>query len=745
MLLVAIFIILQNGLYIDNISIPNVNVKQLYIKWNEKVVISVKEISIDNKQSNTQTEINYKDIDNYLKSLSLAGTWFESIAIGKIKFNDVTASFKYKDGQRGFIVASSPDLYINSSLYFESEFLNMDIIEFKDFKRKINLNGSIFFNSKDIELSAFVNININNDLDAKVLLHTNEERLEYKLIANKDIKDITHLINIANLPKEARYWALDAIEMSNATIDSASGFIVFDKLDEAYKNIHIKATVNKMNYTYDKQLDSIHTQKTLLEFKDGILYIYPKKAYSYWMYLDKSWLKIDFSKKEEILTLHLLFDGKINKSMLKILNRYKIKLPFLQKEGKVATNLTIVVNLITLNVDAKGDFFTKKANVDYIGLNIDIFDAYIKLNNHDVQIKNMKAQYKDIATAKVDVKFNAKTSKGIVSFRTEYIGLNKGALVLGKNPINIIYNISPEGDTINIDKSRWKYNEFVLDINKATLPFDLDTLLVKLPVTYFAAQGIGSGFIGGNIDINSMKLNLRADILKFNYLGIEFSKSNTPVNISYDDKLTIFPVSNVLFNINGSEFDLNNAVVDIGANSINVNHANLLSTDGLLSAEVNAFYNMNNHSGIIGLKNLNIEDKANKNLYYSKDKTVLSFSSLEENINIFSQELDSKFVINDLGWSAEINSLAKISDNSGFLRDINLTKGKVNLSKSNNEKSIRFTADIVYPYKLLVKNNEPIHNYKIKGKISSKKSFLNINESINVKINGSTSLYAKRS
>ena len=745
LLLVTIFIILQNGLYIDNISITNVNVKQLYIKWNEKVDISIKEISIDNKQSNIQTKINYKDVDRYLKSLSLASNWFKSIVINKIKFNDATASFKYKDGQRGFIVASSPDFHINSSLYFESGFLNMHIIELKDFKREINLNGSIFFNPKDIELSALINININNDLDAKIFFDTNEKRAEYKLIANKELKDITHLINIANLPKEVRYWALDAIEMSHATIDSASGFIEFDKLDEAYKNIHIKATANKMNYAYDKQLDSIHTQKTLLEFKDGILYIYPKEAYSYGMYLDKSWLKIDFTTKEEILTLHLLFDGKINKSMLKILNRYKIKLPFLQKKGTVATNLTLAVNLITIDIDAKGDFFIKKANVDYIGLNIDIFDAYIKLDNHDVQIKDMKAHYKDIAKATVDVKYDAKTSKGIVSFRTEYIGLDKGALVLDKNPINVTYNISPKGDTINVDKSKWKYNDYILNINKVTLPFDLDTLLVKLPVTYFEAQGIGSGFIGGNINIKSMKINLRTDILKFKHFGIEFSKSNTPVNISYDEKLIISPVSNVLFHINDSEFDLNNAVVEIGAQNINVHHANLLSTDGLLSTEVNAFYDMNNHSGIFDLKNLNIEDKANKNLYYFKDSTVLSFSGLKENVNIFCEELNSKLTINDLGWSAEIDSLAKLSDNSDFLKDVNLTKGKVNLSKSNNEKSIRFTADIVYPYKLLVKNNKPIHDYKIKGKISSKKSVLNINESIDVKIDDSIAVNIKNS
>ena len=743
MLLTAIFIILQNGLYIDDISIPNIKVKQLYIKWNENIDVSIKEISIVKKESSSDAEFEYKKIDKYLKSLSFASNWFESIVVEKITIDDIDASFKYKDGERGFIIASSPDFYFNGSIYYESNFLNMKINEFKDFQREINLNGSLFFNPKDIQLSTTFNININNDLDAKILIHTDRQRLDYKLISNKEIKDITHLINIANLPKEARYWALDAIEMSGATLDSANGFIEFNKLSEAYKNIHIKATANKMNYTYNKKLDSIHTKKTLLEFKDGVLFIYPKEAYSYGMFLDKSWLKIDFSTPQEILTLYLLFDGEINKDMLKILSAYEIDLPFLQRKGKVATNLILTVNLMTIDVDARGNFFSKKANFDYLGLNIDVFDAYIKLNNHDVEIKNMKAKYKDIATAKVDVVFNAKTSQGTLSFKTEHIALNDATILLDEKPLDITYNISPSGDTINIEKSKWKYKNYILNLNQTTVPFDLDTLLVKAPATFFQVEGVGSGLIAGNIAVDTMKFDLRADILKFNYLGIEFSESYTPLNISYDNTLTISPVSNILFNVDGSEFDLNNGVIDIGAHSINIRHANLLSIDGLFSSEVNAFYNINNDSGILSFKDLVIQDKTSSTPLYSKDKILFSFESINKSINIYSKALDFQLSINDTEWSAKLNSLSKLSNDSSFLKKFKLTEGKVNFYKKESEKSIRFKADITYPYKLLVENNKPTQNYKIKGKVSSKKSFLNINNNINIKINHSIAVNIK--
>ena len=687
---------------------------------------------VSNEKTDNDTKIKYEEIGHYLKKISLIDDWFESIIIEQITLNNITASFKYKYGQRGYIIASSKDFRFKSSLYFESEFLNMNIDEFLDHKRKITLNGTLYLNQSELKLYSNLNININDDLDANILINTDANKLTYKLKANKNIKNITHLINIAHLPKEARYWALDAIEMSDASLDNATGYIDFKNIKDAYKNIKIKATLNKLNYAYDTTLDSIHTQKTILEFKNGILFIYPKEAYTYGMYLDKSWLKIDFTQKDEILTLHLLFDGKLNKDLLKVLNRYKIKLPFLQRKGTVTTNLKLVVNLMTIDVNVNGDFFTKKGNFDYLGLNIDIFDTYIKLNNYDVLINNMKAKYKDIATSNVDVRFDAKHSQGTIFFKPELINLGGATLLQDKNPINIIYNISPDNDTISIEKSKWKYNDMIVNVEKTTMPFDLDKLLVKLPTTFVAVENIGSGFVSGVIPVDTMKMKLRADILKFDYAGVKLSQSNTPFNISYNDKLHISSHSNILFSMNNYEFDISNINADIDTNSLHLNNANFLSTDGLLAMQVNAFYNTKNNTGIISLNNLKIENK--NQLLYTKDKALFSFTMIKNNIKINSRDLGLEFNTTDSGWDAKIDSLNKIYRDSNILKKFKLQKGKISFYKKSNEESVRFNAIIKYPYKLLIEDNIPVENYKIKGIFSSKKSFLKINDKVKIKI-----------
>ena len=278
-------------------------------------------------------------------------------------------------------------------------------------------------------------------------------------------------------------------------------------------------------------------------------------------------------------------------------------------------------------------------------------------------------------------------------------------------------------------------------MDKVSIPFDIEKLLVKLPATYFEIDGVASGFVAGNIPIDTMKLDLRTDILKLNYKGIELSQSDIPLNIRYDDGLTVSSASNILFNIDGFEFDLNNAVLDIGAYSLSLKHANLLSIDGLLSSKINAFYNFKNGTGIIGLKDLNIQDK--ESLFYSKDKLIFSLKSLKGNTTIRSEELDSKIIIKDAGWDIKLNSLAKIANDSQFLKKFRLTQGKVALHKKSHEKFIKLNADIKYPYKLLVENNTPTQNYKIRVKISPKKAFVNINENINVEVDDNIALNIK--
>ena len=723
-------------MYIDDISLPNIKIKQLYIKWNEKLDLSVKEAFIVTKNNSKSSKLDFKSINKSFKNILIFHNWFEHIVVDKIIFNDITATFNYKDGEKGFLSASSPNFSFKSSLSFEKEFLKLKIKYFKDFKRKIDINGNIVLDTLKSELITSFDIDINDDILLNFLAYSNNEKLFYKITSLKDIKNITHTMKLLHLHKDIKYWAHEAIKMSYATLNSAHGWIEYKKVNEAYKNIYVSATAHKLSYAYNPKLDPIDSQTTELEYKEGVLYIRPQGAYSYGFNLDKSWLKIDFTKKEELLTLYLLFDSKLNKDMLNVLNTYKIKVPFLQNSGSVKTNLKLTVNLRTIAVNAKGEFFTKKANFNYQGVDIDVKDLYVLLDNYDVTINNMYAKYKEIANTLANVKYNAKSGKGTIDFKVKDVDLKSVDVPLhNTQSFNILYTLSPIQDNIKIENTSWLYKDKIVNVDKLDIPFDLKNPVINIPATFVKIPTIASAYISGTSDIRTNESNLNVDLLTFKYRGLELSQSNTPVKVKYDKKLSIESESKIQFTFNKFDCILEKTLMEIQTNKIRLKHS-LVNINDIVKANIIGSYTFDTNKGYIESNNLKFGTKKFENLFSSKEKIDFKIYDSTDEFSINSPTLNMIYKERKGQWKIDINSLENISKSSKLLQDYNVTTGKLHIEESPDSKDINFLANVKYPYKILVIDNKPVENYVIDGNINKKTGNVsfNINNAINVDV-----------
>ncbi len=743
-LLCVIFILLQNGLYLESISVANVKIKKLYIKWNEKLNISVEETYIIKKNSQTDTPIKYKTVKKIFKEMVLFDNWFESITLHKIIFNDISGSFRYANGESGYLIASSPEFSLKSTLSYEVDFLNININSFKDTQRNIALSGNILINTQYPEVITSLNIDINNDASLNLYAYLNQKKVFYTLESLKNITDIQHIINLFSLDEAVKYWAYDAIEMSNATLKSAHGWLEYEKMDEAYKNIYIKAVVNDLNYIYNKDVDAIHSKYTILEFKNGILFIYPKEAYTYDFYLDKSWLKIDFTQKEELLTLELLFKGVVNKDLLHLLSTYQINLPFVQNTGSVDTSLQILVNLRTIDVTAKGDFFTQSANFTYLGLNLDINNTYVVLNNYDVAIKDMYVKYKDIMSSVVNVNFDAKESTGVIDFNIEDISFKELDLRLEPHnkPLHAVYRIDKENDRISIDQSYWKFKTIDLSVDPMDVKFDLDTLKAEIPITYVQAKKMGSAYVSGEALLNPLHIDLDVDVLKFAHSGVKLSDTNAPLKFVYDKKVIISSKNDTRFIIDNMEYILAKSTLSIQNNHLNIKQS-ALQIGNILKTDLSGVYDFNNDTSVIHLNNLNIQNKSLGEIFSNINQTTLQMQYKNKNLTLHSKEFDIDYILNDNSWKLQFNSLNTIAKQSKILNDYNLSEGNFTLYKNVYNDQIHFDADIIYPYHFLVEDDEPLKEYHINGTYGDTIN-LTVNNSIDVNISKSIHISANQ-
>ncbi len=710
--------------------------------------MSIEDISIHPalSKNKSKSSFDYTRISDYILSISYTQKWFHTLSIQNISYGDINASFLYKGERDGYITAHSPDVDLSASLNYNAGFVTVNIERLAAQAKDILVHGNIYIDTRKLKLYSKLDAHLTSEADLTLFASASINHLDYRIKSKKEITSIKKLIALASLGDAINLWAYDAItKMSYVELHDIYGFVDFNNLQNAYKNIYVKAIVHDVDYLYNPKLDAIHAQSVELEFLDGIFYIRPKEAYSYGMYLDKSWLKIDFTLPEATLTLQLLFDAQLNKDVLGILEAYKIQLPFLQHSGEVDTNLTLTIGLRNIDIDAQGVFYTDEANFDYLGLNIDIFKAKIVLNNFAVSIKNMQAKYKDIADANVTVAFDAAEKNGSVDFTFSKVDFGDIRLASKDKPLQAQYIIDKSRDFIEAQPSLWHFYDKEVEVDATNIPFDINETNVTIPTTYVKVKDFGAAFVSGVLNIKSVDTLLDIDVLRLEHSGLKFSQSNTPLKFSYiDKKMKLSADDTIHFSLSGTRYRAKDFLLEMQNNNILVKHTGI-EIGKYITTKVYANYDINESKAHISLSDFTLKDPNSNALLYKNHKMLLAATIKDDIFVIDSPELNANFKLKESGWKLKLDSLDRIAKNSLFMKSFALNDGEFLLYKNNKDKFTRFKSKINYPYKLLIQNNKPVSQYTLRGKIYKEKADIDINNKLNITIKERVNVDLKKS
>lgn len=730
------FFTLQYGVHIDNFTVKNLNIEQLYIKWNEKIDLSVKKIELkSNKNSTQNTSLNLKEIRTILESIYHFQHIFSKIDIKELKVNNINSSFLYDKHQYGHFKANSKTLILNAFLYFQDEKLAINIHKFKDSSKKLDIKGMIVINN-NLEFISDINININK-LQFKLLTSSSKQRLKYAVYSNQNIKDITYIVDLFHLPESIRYWIIDAIDMKYVHLNKAYGWIDYADLNNAYKNINVVATLTKLNYTYDTKLDSIHTSHTILTFKNGILLIEPKNAYTYKQELNKSTVTLDFNNKEVKLQIHLLFQGKLDKNILKILNNYHIKLPLIQNKGKLDVDLYLDVNLNTFKVTSHGVFYTKEANIDYLGFNFNIFDTNITLQDANVTTSNMQVYYKNIAFAHLAFDINARKSSGYIKIDLEKFTLNDINLSLVKKPEPIFY-LLPE-NKIKITSSQWNFFNHSIQIDRLNTFYKKKTNSLVIPTTRVQIDQNTTLFASGRSYFDTNITNINIDVLEFMYNNIlKMNQEKADINVVYNNGFYFDFMNDINFKFSDINITTTQTQIKIKDNTLKIKSK--LNSQNLFKTNIKLDYTLDNNKGIASLNSTKIKD-----IFEHNQSLQLAVNYTDKNLTIISKELSTNFNYYKDKSKITFHDINKITPYSIPISNLNINEANLSLIYTNDAPYIQYEGYFHYAYPILVSKKTPIYNYKINGIYNTKvkNHSLTLNNNLNIQINDNIHLSLK--
>jgi len=741
--LIFLFLLLSNGLYLDNLHISNLHLKNAFVKFDKKLYFVVDEVKIE-QQTKSKQNLTLQQLNNYLKIVPKVTPFIDTIAISHISAGDFVGRFNYSSNKKGsFSFSFKDDIHAKATLSIKNKDLCIKIEELNTTQYKTTINGIVIIDFENASQYAKLNILTNNDANLTLYTSSNAENLYYKVISHNKINHIKNILDLVPFNRDVKYWANDAIKAKNVKINTFNGKIDFNDIKSAYKNIHLNAVVYSLKYKYNPKLATIDSRKTELEFKNGILYIKPMQAYTYNTYLKKSWLKIDFTKEHERLDLYLMLDGIVNDDILYLLSVYKIKLPFKQNSGLIDTQLHLSVDLRTIDVNVNGDFSLKQANIDYIGLNLDLFNAHIHLDNSDIIIDKMQAKYQNILDTNISATYNAKKELGKINFQVNSIKYKNLVLDRTAQPLEAHYSLSTDKKLLQISKSKWKYNKQSIILNTFTMPYDIRDSVIKLPPVMISMESIAQAYVNGKINIKEHLLNLDLDLYKLQYGGLGLNQTDAHFKIKYDKTLFINAASNIYITMNGSKYKIKNLKLSVDEKSIK---SKRISVDigQYINTKVYVKHMFGSNKVSIGLNDFVLKNPKTKKVLYDNKKIRLQAFFSENNITIKSPELNAVFYSDANIWKLNLFSLDRISKNSDILKQLNFSNGEVSFYKNSKQSYTQFQASIIYPYALLMNKNTYIHNYNIKGKINkNRKIYLNINKKVKVKITDKVTIKPK--
>ncbi|MBZ7982433.1 AsmA-like C-terminal domain-containing protein [Campylobacter sp. RM12640] len=555
-LIIAFVFVLANGISIKDFKLINIEISELYLKLDKKLILNINKVYIKKANSNEALDINQirKKILS-LKEYKQVFLFFQSINIKNIQINDALVKIYYDENQLN-IQSDDIEANIKINLYSNELLANITNLKYKN----LYFYGDIKI-AKDVEIKGYLH-SINNDLNAKInIINTKNDFLLG--VDNLEIKNqqeaFKHIENY--LKPILKEWLITRVKFDNFK----GSFIV------KIKNNQLENTLGEGVFTnvianYNDKAPNAYAKEVKLSLKDYSLKLLANNLNSQdnITTIDEFNLTIDNLLKPNI-DINIISNNTLyNSEIEKILNAYNVVLGLKQNSGKTSTLVNIKLNNdhthnVKVDVKTNGNYSFSNFNFN-ANLNISVNDNLVAIQGN--------ADTKELKISNADINLDTKTKLASVNIKT-----------LGIDYKDYFYYSDKAKMNLNLNNKTLDFPAL-----NTTIYFDKN-LLIKSDISSivsYSKQLKKLNFNDGDIELSSKDgaffvniFNAKFDFNLYknnpNNLDNNYKYTQDDFYISIQNNITTINTKSNLINLNSQNnkttINLNNLIID--ANKLN--------------------------------------------------------------------------------------------------------------------------------------------------------------------------------
>jgi hypothetical protein len=728
----SLFFALKRGIEIEQLTLAGMRIQQFHIRLDKKLAIDIGDITVTTEKKRQREMVPLSRIRTAMLYADGAGRWFESITVRRMAINDTVATFAYSGNGSGSLTVDDPAFHLDTALSLSGSRVSVDIKQFKSIDYHSQGRGRIELDIQHKQFIADLLVDVADSLPLSLHCEGDQNRLTFEGSGTQSVHTIRPVVEVFHLGPDIQPWITDYLKGSSITLESIKGTVLFKSPEKVFDTLYGKASVQDTEYSFEQKLPAIKAPSTEVVFENGILKIYPHHPTYAGVDAGKSWLDINFNPDEPVLSAYIKTQTPLGDEILALLDFYEIHLPFKQTKGLTDADLTLAINLATIDVNAHGNFRVAEGAFEYDKQTYTVTDAAISLVNDAVDITKVNIGLQDLLRMKATGTMKITSRKADFKIGVEKVDLpledTRLILDTAARPLLLEYRWAQEGETLTASESAWKVGTQSAKAQGFTASFKAGNFSGTLPPTQISVSPSPRFLLSGDFNLKKPEFNLIADFQSWESDGLKLDQPHFPVALVLGKTLDVSSTAESGWLINGKKVILAPFKLNYAKKNITVGQAGLRFGD-ILDGSLQGEFDLSTGKGSFTLDRLAIGNMNKNSFDFSGEHLRADVAKKDNAFKITIPELGLSYERNNVsGWAVHIEDLGKLYDRSAFMQKYNLNTGAIDIWGATDDPPYLFSGSITYQYDFLVKNNMPVNDYAFKGQYDGVKWAATVND-----------------